>query len=264
MANEPGFWDEVEELGIDLEEQAAPDRSGNGGATNGRVWSNYLVTMNPNMQNTTGNRMKAARAMVSALQGALQNTWQWLHVRVGNRTRALYPAERHLIKWVRARPSLENQGQQNRSPHMHVFLEICHTTNISLDYNGLTGALKANLEGFSGQQVAGTNVQIKYVDSRDPANKKWLLHYLLKEGLPENAPAGDGQLAQYARGLLYAHQRGRDVRSETVYMANDTQNDAGPGIYPRRKNGRLIVGQDADQRFARNDVDLAGAEVQNV
>jgi len=237
----------------------ATDRTVTGGGLNGTIWSNYLVTISSNFTNSPANRDACATAMIESLRHILSapHLWTWLHVRdSAGAQRAFAVGERPLVKWVRARTALESDGPRNAQPHMHIYMEICHTTNIFLNYTAMKAAIRAGLWGFTDGERAGVNIDIKFVDPAEDEDKNFILHYLLKQGvpLPPAAPtaaqgenmAGFAHAMQTNRGLLPA---GHVAATQDVERAGDAANPV-QGVYPRN-----VPGQGAAQDMAEDDYD---------
>lgn len=236
----------------------ATDRTAFGGGINGHVWSNYLITINSNMENYAGSRARCAAAMEAAVAEILSagRVWSWLYTVAADGTRRRFApgAERDLVKWIRARSALEAYGNRNRAPHMHLYLEICHTTNVAIEYRPLMIAIRQSLEGLSAAERRAVNIDIQFVPANTPADKNFVLHYLVKQGVParrRQAP-NDPRLTDFARAMITDPEADRRPVHRTMF--NQVQ-----GVYPRRG----VLGQGANQADADSDVAVRDLDVED-
>ena len=229
-----------------------------GGGINGHIWSNFLITITSNLPNTPANRILCVNGGTAALQQMLTvpTLWTWLHVQNGNGAffRAFQPGEQQLVKWVRARTAFEFNGPRNPTPHVHVYMEICHTTNIQLNYGHLRTAIRAGLAGFTPAQRAGVNIDIRFVNPANPLDKNWTLHYLLKQGVPAAPPAD--QDPNFSVGFVDAMQNPPPIAE--VPIPPDIEHSAhGQGIPVANVYPRPVLGQGADQATDAGDDAIA-------
>jgi len=153
-------------------------------------FTNYFVTVNTNMVNNRANRALAGNALRAATEELIDRLWDWAR-RAGDQ-QPFARNEEHLVDRVRARVALEHAGRRNPSPHCHTLLEIMHHTTLWADFNVMKQIIRANLAGMDAAQRAACNIDIRFVQGNDVNN---VLHYMLKDGVPDEAdaqePVGD-------------------------------------------------------------------------
>lgn len=148
-------------------------------------YSNWHITINANQPNKSARVV--ARELTEAINALLRdNVYDWLRYFDAdtNTQRPLDGNERAEVMRVRAQAALERGGDNNRSVHAHILLEVQHTTMLHVDYRVIRDIISA----YTGNSV---NVSTRFAPG-DGEDKNFLLHYISKEVARETDPLKRG------------------------------------------------------------------------
>ncbi len=158
-------------------------------------WSNFHITVNFN---------KRDYSLVPAVRDAIErmavdpDVWRWLK-RYDNERKQQVDFEggdQADIHRIRIRAAFEDQGEHNRGVHVHVLVEVYHSTLVQIDKRELIGLF---------EEVVGAkpNVHCRFLRG-DGESKDFILHYISKE-----VPQGRAKDPQTER-LRVAFAAGRE------------------------------------------------------
>lgn len=140
-------------------------------------WSNFHVTVNFNKQGDA--LLTDMRNAVDALPTA-PYLWMWLQHFTGSRQEDFTSEDSNDIDRVRIRAAFENKGAKNKGLHVHMLIEIAHTTMVQVSKTGIARAMRELVN-------ANPNVHCRFVPGTGE-DKNYLLHYITKE-VPTGKPA---------------------------------------------------------------------------
>lgn len=149
-------------------------------------WSNFHITINPNMPGRGREAVHALRDFCREMVTG-DNLFEWLRQYRDGERREFDAADRSLVLRVRARVSIEWRGTQNRNVHAHVLVEIEHQTMVQCDWHALTRLARE-------WGLDSVNIQGRFVPGRGE-DKSFILQYIHKE-VPRHPRTRD------RRGLL--------------------------------------------------------------
>lgn len=137
----------------------------------GEKWSNFHVTVNTNKLNTPGllNRFRlAVDAMVS-------EDWMfhWLKRYTNGAQEDFTDANRDEVRLVRIRAAFEEGGQQNRGLHVHMVIEVTHTSSVQIFGRGVGDVFRS----VTGERV---NTKCRFI-AGNGEDKDFILRYITKE-----------------------------------------------------------------------------------
>lgn len=133
-------------------------------------WSNFHITVNFN---------KRDYSLVPVIREAIErmavepDVWRWLkHYHDGQQI-DFEGGARHDIKRIRIRAVFEDQGTHNRGVHVHILVEVYHTTLVQINKSELVGLF---------QDIVGhrPNIHCRFLRG-DGESKDFILHYITKE-----------------------------------------------------------------------------------
>lgn len=104
---------------------------------------------------------------------------------------------------IRLRAAFEEKGKQNRGLHVHMIIEIAHSTMVQINKQGMVQAMR-QLVGWE------PNVHCRFVKGQGE-DKNYLLHYITKE-VPRTKPSG-WQNAQLHHALVH----GEEVEAQNLH-----------------------------------------------
>lgn len=152
-------------------------------------YSNFHITVNTNR--TDANLVPLLREAVDSMVEG-DTLWTWLRQYDGQRQIAFDEETQPLVQRVRIRAALESGGAQNHGQHVHLLLEVTHTTLVQVD--------KAALVRHFLQCVGcNCNIHVRFLRGAGD-DKDFILHYITKEGVPTRRTA-DTRNAQLARAM---------------------------------------------------------------
>lgn len=133
-------------------------------------WSNFHVTVNFN-RSDLGHMDKMKEAVEEMGDDPFLGWWLKQYDGTGqvDFTDATWP----LVETVRIRAAFENEGKQNHGLHLHILIEIGHTTMVQVSKDGIVRLFR---------QLVGLdpNVHCRFVKGSGE-DKEFILHYLTKE-----------------------------------------------------------------------------------
>jgi hypothetical protein len=160
-------------------------------ASKKRKWSNFHITVMWNLNiMETGEQGAFVRSLVPVMEHIFHknNAHNWLHYfNKGERRPFSEDEVDRLVETVRGRIAVENQGEHNRSVHIHVLLEIGHTTSLQINY----AAMKKQVEGFTYRKCRLTG---RFVPG-EGEDKSFILQYITKE-IPKGGSGPNADLAR--------------------------------------------------------------------
>lgn len=99
--------------------------------------------------------------------------WTWLRRYDGSSQVPFTHETAPLVQSVRLRAAFEHEGKQNRGLHVHILVEVAHTTMVQVDKRGV--------EALFLRAVKRTpNVHCRFVPGKGE-DKDFILHYITKE-----------------------------------------------------------------------------------
>lgn len=163
-------------------------------------WSNFHITVNFNRRDYS---------LVPAIRDAIErmavepDIWRWLK-RYDNDAKHQVEFEGgHCddIHRVRIRAAFEDQGEQNRGVHVHVLVEVYHSTLVQVDKRALIDLF---------EEIVGhrPNVHCRFLRG-DGESKDFILHYITKE-----VPQGPARNRQDERLRAAFARPGEEVEAE--------------------------------------------------
>lgn len=141
-------------------------------------WSNFHITVNFNRSDME--HMDKMREAVEEMADS-PYLWWWLKQFTGNEQASFTPETFHLVETVRIRAAFEREGQQNHGLHLHILVEIGHTTLVQVSKEGIVRLMQLFVK-------LAPNVHCRFVKGQGE-DKEFILHYLTKE-VPREAPQG--------------------------------------------------------------------------
>ncbi len=158
-------------------------------------YSNFHITVNYNVDSEAhiGAMRTAVEEMVEA-----PYLWWWLRQYNGHSQQAFAVDNQNLVDRVRLRAAFEHGGKQNHGLHVHILVEIAHTTMVQIGKQGVIAVFEQFVPNMT------PNVHSRFVKG-EGEDKDFILHYITKEV----------SLAQVARWLiLLARFRGTSRKLE--------------------------------------------------
>lgn len=141
-------------------------------------WSNFHVTVNANAPADSAQTVRDLRQGVYDMVSN-EYLWEWLKKYQGGQRVNFPVVDRLLVDRVRLRAAIELGGQQNRSAHVHIVVEVAHRTMVQIDKYGVQDVFQRRL----GWQP---NVHVRFLQGRGE-DKSYILKYITKE-VPRTRP----------------------------------------------------------------------------
>lgn len=134
-------------------------------------YSNFHITVNFNVD-----REEHIAQMRTAVEEMVEAPflWQWLKQYNGHAQVDFNDDTYHLVDRVRLRAAFEHGGQQNRGLHVHILVEVAHTTMVQVRKDGIEGIFRHFVPGMN------PNVHSRFVRGQGE-DKDFILHYISKE-----------------------------------------------------------------------------------
>jgi predicted SnoaL-like aldol condensation-catalyzing enzyme len=106
---------------------------------------------------------------------------------------AFAPQTQSLVQNVRLRAAFEHEGKRNKGLHVHILIEVTHTTMVQISKEGLVQIFRQFVH-------KEPNVHCRFLRGNGE-DKDFILHYITKE-VPSYAPndIGNRQLRSAFRG----------------------------------------------------------------
>jgi len=143
-------------------------------------WSNFHLTVNSNI-NDEGH----IRAMREAIEDMAQppTLWKWLKQFNGEEQVDFTSATAPLVDHVRLRAAFEHEGKINKGLHVHILVEVTHTTMVQVSKEGVASIFR---------QAIGVNCNVHCRFLRGAGeDKDFILEYITKE-VPSYRPKDQG------------------------------------------------------------------------
>ncbi len=139
----------------------------------GVKWSNFHITVNANAAKK--NYGASIRELREACEYMVHNPelWTWLKQYKHGQQVEFKGAQKMLVERVRMRAAIEQEGQTNHSPHVHIVLEVAHRTMVQIDKS----ELKDLFEHFCGE---GVNVHFRFIPGKGD-DMEYIFKYITKE-----------------------------------------------------------------------------------
>lgn len=142
-------------------------------------WSNWHVTVNTNKNQA--DLIYVMREAIELLPEP-QYLWRWLKHYAHGRQEDFDEAEKAKVYSVRLRAAFENKGKQNKGLHVHILVEVAHSTSVQINKQGFLAVCRELL----GVPV---NAQFRFLRGSGE-DKDFILHYMTKE-VPRGAKAAN-------------------------------------------------------------------------
>jgi len=134
-------------------------------------YSNFHITVNFNVDDEA--HIHAMRAAVEEM-AAVPSLWRWLKQYTPNQTQVDFTQEtQDDVHRVRLRAAFEHEGKHNKGLHVHILVEVTHTTMVQVSKDGVAGI-------FRDQVHMTPNVHCRFV-AGNGEDKDFILHYITKE-----------------------------------------------------------------------------------
>jgi len=133
-------------------------------------WSNFHVTVNFN-KSDTGHMDTMKQAVEEMVDEPY--LWWWLKHYDGNGQVNFNDETKTAVETVRMRAAFENEGKQNHGLHLHILIEIGHTTMVQVSKDGIVRVMRAFVK-------LEPNVHCRFVKGSGE-DKDFILMYLSKE-----------------------------------------------------------------------------------
>lgn len=155
-------------------------------------WSNFHVTINFNKPDSS---LLSVMAEAVEMMVTPEYLWKWLKRYDGEKQVDFDTfTAKYEVKRVRIRASFEHGGTRNKGLHVHLLIEIEHTTMVQISKDGIVQVMK-DLVGHT------PNVHCRFVPGQGE-DKNFLLHYITKEVPTE--PARNPANRPLQRGEVFA------------------------------------------------------------
>jgi len=141
-------------------------------------WSNFHVTVNLNADDEA--HIAAMREAVEEM-AQVPTLWTWLKQFNGEEQVAFTSATSQLVQHVRLRAAFEHEGKHNRGLHVHILVEVTHTTMVQVSKEGVASIFRAACKRTP-------NVHCRFLRGDDPEAKQVILKYITKE-VPATRPS---------------------------------------------------------------------------
>ena len=139
-------------------------------------WSNFHITVNYNIDGEE--HIDAMRQACEAMPES-PYLWWWLKQYDGATQQNFSGASKMEVDSVRLRAAFEHGGTQNRGLHVHIVVEVGHTTMVQVSKQGIVDLFR---EFFD----AAPNVHCRFVKGSGE-DKDFILRYITKE-IPRYSP----------------------------------------------------------------------------
>jgi hypothetical protein len=133
-------------------------------------WSNFHITVNYNIDGEE--HIEAMRRAVEAMPEH-PYLWQWLKQYDGSSQIDFAGASKLEVDSVRLRAAFEHGGKQNHGLHVHIVVEIGHTTMVQISKHGVIDVFRAFLD-------ENCNVHCRFIKGSGE-DKDFILRYITKE-----------------------------------------------------------------------------------
>lgn len=139
-------------------------------------WSNFHATINFNKDDAS--LIYKMREAVDALVTP-EYLWTWLKYYNGGQQQEFDGDNMGDVKNVRLRAAFEHEGKRNKGLHVHILIEVTHTTSVQIEKRGFCEVFR---------QIVGMNpnCNVRFVRGVGE-DKDFILHYITKE-VPEYKP----------------------------------------------------------------------------
>jgi hypothetical protein len=164
-------------------------------------WSNFHVTVNFNVN--AEDHLDTMRTAVEDMADT-DHLWSWLKQYNGRSQMEFDEDTKPLVERVRLRAAFEHGGQQNRGLHVHIVIEVAHSTMVQIDKQGLVRLFRTAV-GLT------PNVHCRFIKG-EGEDKDFCLRYLSKE-VPDYVPRHVGN--KILRSVM-AHADQVDVDEEVL------------------------------------------------
>jgi hypothetical protein len=162
-------------------------------------WSNFHVTCNFNKDDET--HMPEFREAVDQMVES-PYLWWWLKLFDNGAQENFDEDNAQLIEFVRVRASFEHDGKVNHGLHVHLLVEVGHSTMVQISKYGMC-------ELFRHFVKLNPNCHIRFMEGYGE-DKDFILRYLEKE-VPTYKPQ-----SQFNSRLKYAFAEGRNEQQEAA------------------------------------------------
>lgn len=139
-------------------------------------WSNFHATVNFN---------KDDASLIYPMRDAVDDMvaspflWWWLK-KMEDGSQKNFPEDEKLdVARVRVRAAFEHGGAKNHGLHVHILIEVEHSTMVQISKEGMAQFFRSRV-GFN------PNIHVRFVKG-EGEDKDYLLHYLTKE-VPRERP----------------------------------------------------------------------------
>lgn len=107
--------------------------------------------------------------------------WRWLKQFTGEEQVDFTSATQALVQHVRLRAAFEHEGKHNKGLHVHILVEVTHSTMVQINKEGVAAIFRQACH-------MSPNVHCRFLRGDDPEAKQVILKYITKE-VPARRPA---------------------------------------------------------------------------
>jgi predicted SnoaL-like aldol condensation-catalyzing enzyme len=140
-------------------------------------WSNFHVTVNLNVDDEA--HIHAMRAAVEEM-AEIPTLWRWLKQFNGEEQVDFTSQTSALVEHVRLRAAFEHGGKTNKGLHVHILIEVTHTTMVQVSKDGVAAIFRQACK-------MQPNVHCRFLRGTGE-DKDVILKYITKE-VPNYRPA---------------------------------------------------------------------------
>jgi len=133
-------------------------------------WSNFHITCNLNVDDEA--HIHAMRSAVEEM-AEIPTLWRWLKQYTGEDQVDFTSKTSHLVQNVRLRAAFEHGGKQNKGLHVHILVEVTHTTMVQVSKEGVAAIFRQACK-------MQPNVHCRFLRG-DTQDKDVILKYITKE-----------------------------------------------------------------------------------
>lgn len=163
-------------------------------------WSNFHITVNYNIDGEE--HIDRMRAAVEAMPEH-PYLWGWLKQYDGSSQIDFVGASKMEVDSVRLRAAFEHGGQRNHGLHVHIVVEIGHTTMVQVSKQGIIDVFREFLD-------ENCNVHCRFIKGSGE-DKDFILRYITKE-VPRYTPTNQSN----------SRLRSAFARNDTIDAENNT------------------------------------------
>lgn len=135
-----------------------------------RKYSNFHITVSPNVANID---LRAFRDAIDSMCEPPKNVWMWLRHYEDGEQKLFRGGNKRLVEAVRVRAAFEEKGQQNRTVHAHILVEVTHETRVQISKDGVQTLFALFLPHRP-------MVHVRFLKGNSE-DKDFILHYITKE-----------------------------------------------------------------------------------